>query len=77
MRRRWIFVGMAILGGGLAGVAVEDSPHHACSAGLGTYGSLTGDAARNCGFHNLAFLVAIVVALFGLGLTVAALLIRS
>jgi hypothetical protein len=77
MRRRWVFIGVALLGGGLAGVSLEDSHHNACTSGLGTFGSLTGDVARNCGLDNTIFLVAFVAALFGLALMVAALLIRS
>lgn len=77
MRRRWIFVGLALLGAGLAGVSEEDAPHKACTAGLGPFGSLTGNAAHNCGVHNILFLGAIVAAIFGLMLMVVALLIRS
>lgn len=77
MRRRWIFVGLAIVGAGVTGFKLEDGPRRACSSGLGSFGSLAGDAARNCGVHNLAFLAAIVAIVCGLVLTVAALLIRS
>lgn len=76
MRRRWIFVGMGLIGAGLYGVSREVSPHRACTAGLGDFGSLTGDLARNCGYHNVAFLAAIVAAVFGLVLMAAALIIR-
>jgi hypothetical protein len=77
MRRRWVFVGLALMGAGLAGVTFEKSSHNACSSGLGPFGSLTGDVARNCGVHNLALLAAVVATLFGLVLTIAALVIRS
>lgn len=77
MRRRWVFVGLAIVGAGLAGVSLEESPHNACSAGLGSFGSLAGDTARNCGLHNLALLGAIAATLFGLVLTIVALVVRS
>jgi hypothetical protein len=77
MRRRWVFIGAAILGAGLFGVSREDSPHHACTSNLGSFGSLTGDLAHNCGFHNTAFLAAIVATMVGVVLMAAALLIRS
>jgi len=77
VRRGWIFVGVVLLGGGLAGAMWEDPHHNACTAGLGSFGSLSGDVARNCGFHNTMFLVAIAAAFFGLAVMVAALLFRS
>lgn len=77
MRRRWIVIGAVIMGAGIYGVTREESPHQACTSGLGSFGSLTGDLARNCGMHNLALLGAIVATLLGLALAVAALLIRS
>ena len=77
MRRRWVFIGAALLGGGLYGVSQEDSPHNACTAGLGRFGSLSGDLARHCGFHNTMFLAAIAAAFFGLAVLAAAMLIRS
>ena len=77
MRRRWVLIGAALLGAGLYGVSSEDSPHHACTAGLGDFGSLSGEAARNCGLHNLAFLLGIAGAILGFAVMLAALLIRS
>lgn len=77
MRRRWVFVGAVLLAAGLVGVSKEDTAHNACTSGLGSFGSLTGDLARNCGFHNTVFLVAIAAAIFGLMLMVVALLRRS
>jgi hypothetical protein len=77
MRRRWMLIGGVLLGGGLAGISLEDSHHNACNAGLGPFGSLTGGSAHHCGFYNGVFLVAIVTAVVGLAVTVAALMIRS
>ena len=77
MRRRWMFVAAALFGGGLAGVSLEDSHHNACVSGLGPYGSMSGDVARNCSLDNSLFLAAIVVTIIGLAIMVAALLIRS
>jgi hypothetical protein len=77
MRKRWVFIGIALLGGGLLGVSLEDSHHNACSSGLGSFGSLTGDLAHNCGVDNMLFFVAICAAMLGLALMVAALMIRS
>lgn len=77
MRRRWVFIGAAVFAVGLVGIVKEDSPRRACASGLGDFGSLTGDLARNCGLHNVAFLAAIVATVLGLGLTLAALLVRS
>ncbi len=77
MRRRWVFIGAALLGAGSVGVSVEKSHHNACTAGLGPFGSLSGDLAHNCGFDNTLFLVAIVTAVFGLALMVVALMVRS
>jgi hypothetical protein len=76
MRRRWVFIAAALLGGGVAGVSLEDSHHNACTSGLGPFGSLSGDLARNCTLDNTIFLVAFVATLFGLALLVAAILIR-
>ena len=77
LRRRWVFVAAVFLGGGLAGVALEDSKHNACTSGLGRFGSLSGDVARHCSLNNTLFLVAIVATLVGVALMVASLLIRS
>jgi len=77
MRRRWVFIGAAFISGGLLGVSLEDAHHRACTAGLGSFGSLTGDLARNCGVDNLLFLVAVAATVLGLGLLLAALMIRS
>lgn len=77
MRRRWVFVAAALLGGGLAGVSLEDSHHNACVAGLGPYGSMSGDLARNCSLDNTLFVAAIVASIVGLALMVAVFLIRS
>lgn len=77
MRRRWLFVAVVLLGGGLTGVALEDSHHNACTSGLGRFGSLGGDLGRHCSVDNTIFLVALVVTLVGLALMVAAILIRS
>lgn len=77
MRRRWVFIGAAFIGVGLFGVSLENSPRRACASGLGDFGSLTGDLARNCGYHNVAFMAAVVATVLGLVLTLAALLIRS
>jgi hypothetical protein len=76
MRRRWVFIALALLGGGMAGVSLEDSHHNACASGLGSFGSLSGDAVRNCGFDNTIFLAAFVAAIVGLALLVASLLLR-
>jgi hypothetical protein len=76
MRRRWVFIAAALLGGGLAGVSLEDSHHNACTSGLGPFGSLSGDLARNCTLDNTIFLAAFAATLVGLALMVAALLIR-
>ncbi|HUO47351.1 MAG TPA: hypothetical protein VMU09_00825 [Acidimicrobiales bacterium] len=72
-----MFIGALLFGGGFAGIALERSSHDACTAGLGSFGSMAGDAARNCGAHNLMFLGAIVTILVGVGLFVAAMLIRQ
>lgn len=77
MHRRWVFIAAALLGAGLFGASLEDSHHNTCSAGLGPFGSLSGDVARNCGLDNTIFLVAVVAIIVGLALMVAALLIRS
>jgi len=77
MRRAWMVIGVMLLGGGLAGASMEDSPHNACTAGLGSYGSLSGDLARNCGLHNSLFLAGIAAAFFGLAVMVAALVFRN
>jgi hypothetical protein len=77
MRRRWTFIAIALIGGGVVGVSAERAHHAACSAGLGSFGSLTGEAARNCGTGNLLFLVAIAATIVGLALLAASLLIRS
>jgi hypothetical protein len=77
MRRRWLFVAAALLGGGLTGVALEDSHHNACTSGLGRFGSLSGEMARHCSVDNTIFLAAFVATLVGLTLMVAAILIRS
>ena len=77
MHRRWLFIAAALVGGGLVGVSLEDSHHNACTAGLGSFGSLSGDLARNCSLDNTIFLAAFVAILAGLALMIAALLIRS
>jgi len=77
MRRRWIFIGAALVGGGLIGVSLEDSHHNACTSGLGPFGSLSGDLARNCGLDNTIFVVAIAATIVGLVTMIAALLIRT
>jgi len=77
MRRRWIFIGAALIAGGLVTVTSEESHHNACTSGLGPFGSLTGGVAHNCGVANTVFLLGIVGAILGLALVVAALLIRS
>lgn len=76
MRRGWVFIAVALLGGGLAGVSLEEPHHNACTSGLGPFGSLSGDLARNCSFDNTIFLGACVAAIVGLALMVAALLIK-
>jgi hypothetical protein len=75
---RWsIFIAVALLGGGVAGVSLEDSHHNACTSGLGPFGSLSGELVHNCSLDNTIFFVAGVAALVGFALMVAAVLIRS
>jgi len=76
--RRWsVLIGAALVGGGLVGVCLEDSHHNACTSGLGPFGSLSGDLARNCSLDNTIFLIAFVATIVGLALMVTGLLIRS
>jgi hypothetical protein len=77
MRRRWLLVAAVLLGGGLTGVALEDSHHNTCTSKLGQFGALSGDIARHCSVDNTIFLAAFVATLIGLALMVAAILIRS
>ena len=77
MRRRSVFFGAALLAEGLAGAYLEDSHHNACSSGLGPFGSISGDVARNCGLYNTLFFVAFFAIIAGAALMIAALLIRS
>jgi hypothetical protein len=77
MRRRWIVIGIVLAGAGFTGVTVERSHHDACTAGLGAFGSLTGDVARNCGTDNLLLLVATAVTILGLAVLLASMLIRQ
>ena len=78
MRKRSGFIfAVVLIGGGVAGVSMEDSHHNACSSSLGPFGSLSGDLARHCTLDNTLFFVAAVAALVGLALVVAALVIRS
>ena len=76
VQRRWTLVAAVLLGGGLAGVSLENSSHKACTAGLGPFGSLSGNLAHNCTLHNSIFLVAFVVTIVGLALMVAAVLLK-
>jgi hypothetical protein len=77
VRRRSVFFGAALLAAGLVGVYLEDSHHNACTSGLGPFGSMSGDLARNCGLDNTLFVVAFFATIVGLALMIAALLIRS
>jgi hypothetical protein len=76
MRRRWVFIAAALVGGGLTGVSLEGSHHKACTSGLGPFGSLSGDVVRNCTLDNTIFLAAFVATVVGLALMVAAILIK-
>ena len=77
MRRRWVWIGAALVGGGVAGVSMERAHHNECITHLGSFGSLMGDLAQNCAVNNTLFFVAIGCTIVGLTLLAAALLIRT
>lgn len=76
---RWSgLIGAMILVGGLIGVAVEDSSHNACNSGLGASGqAVIEGVARSCGIDNGIYYLAILAAIVGLALMVAAVLVKS